>query len=106
MFELMEIYRNRDFIDRIFPIVHADAGIFEPIPRLGYLKYWREKKSELETAIEQFGADAITVVGDDYKIYHKVLNNFGEVVNVLNDINALTPEIHRNLILNSYMIHC
>lgn len=95
MFELMEMYRNRDFTKHIFPIVLEDATIFEPIPKLAYLKYWREKKAELEKAIEEFGPDAITVIGDDYKIYHKVFSNFGEVVNVLKDINALTPDIHR-----------
>ncbi|MEJ7736277.1 MAG: TIR domain-containing protein [Chitinophagaceae bacterium] len=96
MFELMEIYRNRDFTERIFPIVLDDATIFDPITRLAYLGYWREKKSELERAIEAFGAEAITVVGDDYKIYHKIFSNFGEVINILKDINALTPQIHRS----------
>lgn len=96
MYELLEIYRNLAFTERIFPIVLGDAKIFEPLPRLQYLKYWRDKKDELDTAIKDFGADAITVIGDDYKIYKRVFDSFGEVVNILKDINSLTPDMHQS----------
>ena len=95
MFELFEIYRNLDFKERIFPIVMKDASIFEPIPRLEYLKYWQDKKKELDDAIMKFGADAITVIGDDYKTYKKIFDNYGEFANILKDINSLTPDMHR-----------
>lgn len=95
MFELLEIYRNLNLSRRIFPIVMPDAAIFEPIPRLQYLKFWQDKKKELDEAIMQFGVDAITVIGDDYKMYKKIFDNFGEIVNILKDINSLTPEMHR-----------
>lgn len=96
MYELLEIYRNREFAARIFPIVMGDASIFEPLPRLAYLKYWRDKKEELDSAIKDFGADAITVIGDDYKIYKRVFDNFGEVVSILKDINSLSPDMHQS----------
>ena len=96
MYELLEIYRNLKFKERIFPIVLGDAAIYEPIPRLRYLKFWQDKKQELDDAIKEFGTDAITVIGDDYKTYKRVFDNFGEVVNILKDINSLTPDMHRN----------
>jgi len=95
MYELLEIYRNLKFQERIFPIVMEDAQIFEPLKRLQYLKHWKDKKQELDDAIRDFGTDAITVIGDDYKTYSKIFNNFGEVSNILKDINALTPQMHR-----------
>jgi TIR domain/SIR2-like domain len=95
MFELLEIYRNLDFKNRIFPIVLKDANIFESIPKLQYLEYWRNKKKELDDAIMKFGSDAITVVGDDYKINKKIFDNYGEIVNILKDINSLTPDMHQ-----------
>jgi len=96
MYELLEIYRNLKFQERIFPIVLGDANIFDPVPRLQYLKYWRTKKDELDEAIKEFGTDAITVIGDDYKTYKRVFDNFGEVINILKDINSLTPQMHRD----------
>jgi hypothetical protein len=94
MFELLEIYRNLDFKNRIFPIVLKDANIFEYSPKLQYLEYWRGKKKELDDAIMKFGSDAITVIGDDYKINKKIFDNYGEIVNILKDINSLTPDMH------------
>ena len=96
MFELLEIYRNMKFAERIFPVVMEDSQIFEPIHRLHYLKYWQDKKNELDEAIKQFGTDAITVIGDDYKTYKKIFDNFGEIINILKDINSLSPQMHRD----------
>jgi len=96
MFELLEIYRNQQFKERVFPIVLGDANIFDPLPRLQYLKHWQDKKKELDEAIMQFGTDAITVIGDDYKTHKKIFDNFGEIVNILKDINSLTPQMHRD----------
>ena len=96
MFELLEIYRNMKFAERIFPVVMEDAQIFEPIHRLHYLKYWQDKKNELDEAIKQFGTDPITVIGDDYKTYKKIFDNFGEIINILKDINSLSPQMHRD----------
>ena len=53
MFELLEIYRNLDFKNRIFPIVLKDANIFESIPKLQYLEYWRDKKKELDKPVNE-----------------------------------------------------
>jgi len=103
MYELLEIYRNRNFNERIFPIVTSDATIFEPIPRLNYLKYWQDKKRELDDAIVQVGGDAIAVIGDDYKVYKRIFDNFGEVVNILKDINSLTPQTHRDTNFDSLL---
>jgi len=96
MFELLEIYRNQQFKERVFPIVLGDANIFDPLPRLQYLKHWQDKKKELDEAIMQFGTDAITVIGDDYKTHKNIFDNFGEIVNILKDINSLTPQMHRD----------
>lgn len=94
MYELLEIYRNLNFKERIFPIVMSDAkGIYEPLPRLSYSNYWKSKKQELETEIEN-DAEAITVIGDDYKIYKKIFDNLGEIINIVKDINSLTPKTH------------
>ncbi len=95
MFELLEIYRNLNFQKRIFPIVLEDADIFNYTKRLQYLEYWQDKKKELDQAIQKFGGDAITVIGEDYKIYRKIFDNYGEIVNILKYINSLTPEMHR-----------
>ena len=48
MFELVEIAANKDFADRVFPIVLSDAKIYDAKDRIGYLKHWEQKKTELD----------------------------------------------------------
>lgn len=103
MFELMEIYRNHDFLERIFPIVMEDAAIFDAEGKAKYFKHWKTKKAELEAIIQELGFAAITMIGDDYKNYDKIVHRLGEVVNELKDINALTPEMHRES--NFHQLH-
>ena len=95
MYELLEIYKNSNFIDRIYPIIINDALIFEPEERIKYHNYWKEKKEKLDESIIKSGSDAIDVVGDDYKIYKRIYENIGVITNILKDINALTPQIHK-----------
>ncbi len=100
MFELIEIFRysrdNNEFIERIFPIVLSDAKIFNPLDRVEYFKYWKSEKEKLEKLITELGADAIMVIGDDYKVYQKIINEYGEVAKILSDINSLSTQIHRD----------
>jgi hypothetical protein len=96
MFELLEIFRNSNFSERIFPIVLSDAKIFEPIPRLEYYNYWQNKKKELDKAIKKYGTDAITIIGDDFVIYKRIGDNIGELLNLLRDINSIIPKIDKN----------
>ena len=55
MFELVEIADNKQFHDRIFPIVLADADIYDPIKRIEYVKYWEDKRNELADSNENSG---------------------------------------------------
>lgn len=100
MYELLEIHHNSrgndDFVKRIFPIVLDDAsGIFDPLDRLDYSDYWEEKNEKLAKAIEKRGANAFMVVGDDFKIYKRIHDNFGILSQLLANINSLNPALHR-----------
>src|SRR5262245_11368494 len=52
MFELVEIAENKQFHNRIFPIVLSDANIYDPVRRIEYVKYWEDKISELNNAMK------------------------------------------------------
>ncbi|MEJ7766841.1 MAG: toll/interleukin-1 receptor domain-containing protein [Chitinophagaceae bacterium] len=96
MFELLQIYRNHDFMDRTFQVVLPDAAIFDPRSRMRYVEYWHEKKTELETIFQQFGPGAISAIGDDYKNYDNISSRVGEILSELADSNALSPQIHKS----------
>ena len=53
MFELVEIAENKEFHDRIFPVVLADADIYSGVKQIQYIRHWDQKIQELE---EEMGA--------------------------------------------------
>ena len=63
MFELVEIAENKQFHDRIFPIVLADADIYDPVKRLGYVKHWEAKRAELAAAMKMWIRQIYKVFG-------------------------------------------
>ncbi|CAN5403363.1 hypothetical protein BH11BAC3_BH11BAC3_07720 [soil metagenome] len=95
MFELLEIYRNLNFKNRIFPIVLNDASIIDPLARSEYYDYWKSEMKKLDDKFKESGIGIINVIGDDYKTYKKIFDNYGDLSNILKDMNALTPDIHK-----------
>lgn len=95
MYELVEVDDNRGLRERVFPIVLADACIYQAIDRLNYIKYWDEKIEQLNRAIKEIDVVAnlasITTALDKYT---RIRTNFDHLTDLLSDMNTLTPEIH------------
>ncbi len=96
MFELVEIAENKQFHDRIFPIVLADTDIYDPVKRLGYVKYWEEKRNELAEAMKNVDPANLQGIRDDMDLYDRIRDKVSGLVSILKDMNTLTPEMHQN----------
>ena len=96
MFELVEIAENKQFHDRIFPIVLADADIYDPIKRIGYVKYWEDKRSELADAMKTLDPANLQGIRDDMDMYDRIRDKISGLTSTLKDMNTLTPEMHRD----------
>ncbi len=94
MFELVQIAKNGEFYDRIFPIVLVDAQIYDPLSRLKYIKLWEDKKKELNEAIKEVGAEFLQGIREEIDQYTDIRNTIAELTNLLKDMNTLTPDIH------------
>jgi len=53
MFELVQIAKNQNFYDRIFPLVLPDAQIYDPEQRLEYIEHWEDKIKKLDTRMKR-----------------------------------------------------
>ncbi len=96
MFELVEIADNKQFHDRIFPIVLADADIYDPVKRIGYVKYWEEKRAELAEAIKTLDPANLQGIRDDMDLYDRIRDKISGLASTLKDMNTLTPEMHQD----------
>jgi hypothetical protein len=96
MFELVEIAENKQFHDRIFPIVLADADIYDPVKRLEYVKYWENKRAELANAMKEVDPANLQGIREDMDMYDRIRDKVSGLTSILKDMNTLTPEIHRD----------
>jgi hypothetical protein len=96
MYELVEIARNKDFYDRVFPIVLGDADIYNPVNRIKYIKHWEDKLKELDEAMRSVSAANLQGMRDEIDSYDEIRDNVSNLTFFLKDMNTLTPEMHEN----------
>jgi hypothetical protein len=96
MFELVEIAENKQFHDRIFPIVLADADIYDPVKRVAYVKHWEEKRAELADSIRELDPANLQGIREDMDLYDRIRDKISGLASILKDMNTLTPDMHRN----------
>ena len=96
MFELIEIAKNGQFYDRIFPIVLKDANIYQPIERLKYIKYWEDKIQELDEGMKTVGAANLQGFREAIDLYTEIRKTIAQLADIIADMNTLTSDIHQN----------
>jgi len=96
MFELVEIARNKDFYDRVFPIVLGDADIYNPVNRIKYIKHWEDKLKELDEAMKSVSSANLQGMREEIDSYDEIRDNVSNLTFFLKDMNTLTPEMHEN----------
>jgi formylglycine-generating enzyme required for sulfatase activity len=96
MFELVETAENKQFHDRIFPIVLSDANIYDPIKRIEYVKHWEAKRAELAKAMKKLDPANLQGIRDDMDLYDRIRDRISGITSILKDMNTLTPDMHRD----------
>ncbi len=94
MYELVEIAENKQFQDRVFPIVLQDADIYNPVHRIRYIKHWEEKRAELAEAIKTLDPANLQGIREEMDLYDRIRDKVSGLTSILKDMNTLTPEMH------------
>lgn len=94
MYELVEIAENKQFQDRVFPVVLPDANIYNPVHRIRYIKHWEEKRAELAEAIKQLDPANLQGIREEMDLYDRIRDKVSGLTSILKDMNTLTPEMH------------
>ncbi len=95
MFELVEIARNGDFYQRIFPIILPDARIHKDFERIDYLKYWEDEKAKLQAKYKQIDLAKTNSILETVNLYDEIRGNIDNLTNILKDMNTLNIDLHR-----------
>jgi TIR domain len=95
MFEMLEIKNNGQIYDRIFPIVMADAKIYDEIDRIDYLNYWDNKTAELQQKIKTIqNPVGIGKVIEKINQYNDIRRIIDDITDMLRNMNTLTLTMH------------
>ena len=95
MFELLQIFKNQDFYERIFPVVLEDVKISRATDRVELVKYWENETDNLDRKIRELKKlSNIQGVTDDLNLYTEIRNNIAKLTNILKDIYYLNTERH------------
>ncbi|TRT99897.1 MAG: toll/interleukin-1 receptor domain-containing protein [Microcystis aeruginosa Ma_AC_P_19900807_S300] len=95
MFELVEIARNGDFYQRIFPIILPDARIHKDFERIDYLKYWEDEKAKLQAKYKEIDLAKTNSIMATLNLYDEIRDNIDNLTNILKDMNLLNIDLHR-----------
>jgi len=95
MFELTEIAGRGDIRDRVFPVVLDDARIYDALDRLEYIEYWEQKQKALDARMKKVGGENLQGIREELDLFSDIRNTIAGIVDILGDMNTLTPEQHR-----------
>lgn len=95
MFELLQIFKNQDFYERIFPLVLDEVKISKAVDRLDFIKYWENEVQHLDEKVRNLSTlSNIQGVAEDLNLYTEIRNNVARLTNILKDINSLNTDQH------------
>ena len=90
MSELIQIYENKNFEERLFPIVLDDAKIFDVEGLLSYKNYWKKKIEALNMITKDM--DDYETVRDDNKLFKQIHDSFDQIFKILPDMKLLVQK--------------
>lgn len=90
MFEAMEMMKEREYVDRIFPAV-IEKGIYDPLVRAEYISYWQQECDKLEAVIRGLDPASAVDLAADLKRYKGIASSVGEFLSIVADRN--NPDI-------------
>ena len=91
----VQVAKNGEFYDRIFPIVLANAQIYDPIEILKYIEHWETKTIELDNAMKRVAAANLQGIREKIDLYTEIRNTIAQLTDLLQNMNTLSADIHQ-----------
>jgi len=99
MGEVVQILSNKDYQERIFPVVLPDAELQDPLRLVDYHVYWEERKNQLAEAIDKIKdkANAVRLL-EMLKDKAEVIRIISEFTTEIRDIITVSPPEYQPLL--------
>lgn len=87
MYEVMELFKDTQYKDKILSVVTPDADIYNPISRANYIKYWEEETKKLEEAIKPLKLENIAELTMELRKYKSIEVTIASFLDLISDKN-------------------
>jgi hypothetical protein len=95
MYELLQIFKNQNFYERIFPVVLDEVKIARSTDRIELMKFWENEVAGLDKKVRELKElSNIQGVSDDINLYREIRDNIANLTQILKDINTLNTDQH------------
>jgi len=97
MYELVQVAKNKQFADRVFPIILSDAKIYDAGDRLDYIEHWEKEKARLNKKIRELSDFSnLQSIQEELNDVDEFRDEIDELAGLLKDMNTLNPNMHRD----------
>lgn len=86
MYEVLEVMRDRNYGDKIFPAV-IYSGIYSPVIRAKYVKHSQDEFNELEGTLKEINVQNLGKLNEDLKRRQDISSNIAEFLDAVSDMN-------------------
>lgn len=90
--EVIHLLKEKEYKDKILPIIIGKPSIYNTEGRVFYTKYWLDEKNKLETLIGSLPATAIINEIQELKTLEAISSNINEFLSYISDIKNVTFE--------------
>ena len=87
MYEVMEIFKEAQYKDKILSVITSDADIYNIISRAHYIKYWEEETKRLEEVIEPLKLENIAELSMELRRYKTIEATIASFLDLISDKN-------------------
>lgn len=97
MYELCEIYKRKDFLKRVYPIVIDGTRFHKANERIPYIRHWEQEVAELNDGLKSIRTGNMSAASlaeiKEYEDFARMIDN---LLVALGDMSALTQDVHVN----------
>lgn len=90
MFEALEILKEQNHKEKILPILVEGTKIFTTKDRIYYIKYWKNKKEELENELKELDVSSSIESYSDLKNLEIIYSSIDGFLKTLGDLKTST----------------
>jgi tetratricopeptide (TPR) repeat protein len=87
MYEVLELVKEKNYKDRVLPVVMDGTKIYSAVDRLAYIQYWTKQYKELQVLLSTIKPTDVLELLKELKHIENIKTNIDEFLAYISDVN-------------------